>query len=162
MNADDAAALADLEQKIEKAPHAHEAAVPWLVRIAREQEARVKELEAGGVPHVIAAKDAVIADRDAQMAKLSERVAKFEKDHLPDPVEYYRELEKDRGEPSKPPKPKDDSPKPKDAEPAVKPVVAPAENSLSNIVASPSDAPKDDVKQHPVTPHPGRGQQTQT
>jgi hypothetical protein len=93
MNADDAAALYELETKLQK-PSSMPAVVPWLVRVVKELDARVQELEQGGIPAVIAKKDAAIASRDAEMAKLGAQVAKFEKDHLPDPREYYRDLDK--------------------------------------------------------------------
>ena len=98
MTPDDRKALVELEARLEKTPAnpggAISVEVPWLVRLVRQYEARVAELEAGGIPEVIAQKDAAIAARDAEQAKLAARIAKFERDHLPNPRDYYRELEK--------------------------------------------------------------------
>lgn len=97
MNPDDRAALATLKDELGKLqPGAHQVLgtrVPWLLRIVDELDARVLELEAGGVPAVIAKKDAAIAERDAALAKQAEHVAKLEKEKLPDPSEFFRSTE---------------------------------------------------------------------
>jgi hypothetical protein len=93
----DREALAQLEAELQKMPAGVGGPlalrVPWLIRIVKELDTRVLELEAGGIPDVIAAKDALIAERDASMAKTAERLAKLEADKLPDPREYFRSTE---------------------------------------------------------------------
>lgn len=63
----------------------------WLRRVVSDLKERVDELEAGGVPEVLARKDAIIAARDAHIAKHSERIALLESTKLPDITKYFRD-----------------------------------------------------------------------
>lgn len=93
MRPDDAAELVKLEDELAKPRRNSQALgfrIPWLVRLVRELDARVAELEAGDIDEVIDAKNAEIAKRDAHAAELSARLAKLEGDKLPSPDEYYR------------------------------------------------------------------------
>lgn len=98
MTKDDAAELVKLETRLSQANGLGSAqlahVVPWLVRLVRELEARVVELEAGDIDEIIDAKNAEIAKRDAHAAELSARLAKLEADKLPSPDDYYRQREK--------------------------------------------------------------------
>ena len=63
----------------------------WLRRVVGDLKARVDELEAGGVPDVIAKKDAEIAARDVQLAEHAARVAQLEAVKLPEPGKFFRD-----------------------------------------------------------------------
>jgi len=97
INPDDAIALAefDAEQAQQKPGlangHLLKNRLQWLRRLVGDLKNRVDELEAGGVPEVIAAKDAEIADRDRKIAEHAERFAKLEAMKLPEPGKFYRD-----------------------------------------------------------------------
>jgi hypothetical protein len=106
MNPDDAIALAefDAEQAAQKPGLASgfllQNRLQWLRRLVGDLQQRVNELEAGGVPEVIAIKDAEIASRDRKIAEHAERVAKLEAVKLPEPGKFFRDqmpLVKDHG-----------------------------------------------------------------
>lgn len=97
INPDDALALAefDAEQAAPKKGHANtfllENRVQFLRRVVGDLKQRVDELEAGGVPEVIARKDAEIAARDAKIVAHVERVAKLEAVKLQEPGKFFRD-----------------------------------------------------------------------
>lgn len=97
LNPDDALALADFDAEMAAPKRGPvngfkvENRLKWLRRVVGDLKTRVDELEAGGVPAVIAQKDAEIADRDAQLAKHAERVRELEAVKLPEPGKFYRD-----------------------------------------------------------------------
>ena len=97
LNPDDALALADFDAEMAAPKRGGmsgfiaENRLTWLRRVVGDLKARVDELEAGGVPAVIAQKDAEIAARDAQLAKHAERVRELEALKLPEPGKFYRD-----------------------------------------------------------------------
>lgn len=109
MHPDDLAALGVLETEIEKWTQNGRSLsgpfvprIPWLVRLVKQLNSRVEELEAGGIPEHIAKKDVEIAARDAQLAQAAAKVAELEKLKLPDPNEEFRRREPRENHPQKP------------------------------------------------------------
>lgn len=98
MNQDDVAELVKLETQLAKLPGAPHGqlghSIPWLVRIVREQQARIDDLEHSGIPGWLAESDRKAAERDAQNAQLAAQLSKLEADKLPSPDEYFRQHEK--------------------------------------------------------------------
>lgn len=100
MTPGDAKALAELKAELQSlfdrgisvpGPHGHR--LPWLIRVVDELDARVCELESGGIPEIIARHDARLAERDAQARTLVAKVAELEALKLPDPNVTFRKLE---------------------------------------------------------------------
>lgn len=97
LNPDDAAALADFDAEMaapKRGPLSGFLAqnrVVWLRRVIADLKARVDELEAGGVPEVIAKKDVEIAARDKMIAAHAARIAEVEAVKLPEPGKFYRD-----------------------------------------------------------------------